>query len=245
MGKTLRPCASRADIQTAGNRDARQSGTGLANYSYTPSCERHCGWGGARNRADRTSDGLTDCQVASILDAAAFAFATGRTFQRHWIIHYGKAGIGEKNGAQFVSRVLALVSKQARREGGALTAIWVRERASDKGEHVHILLHLPAAMRLHGRTRCWIETAGGIWVPGVSRVRIIGGQLSKVEANRETRHAANAANVTRYLLKAASNETGAKLDLKRAGRGGRIVGKRCGWTQNIGKKSRAQSLAFL
>ena len=245
MGNITLQSDCRADKQTAENGLMRRSGTALANYSYTTSCERVCGWGGARNRADRISEGLTDGQVASILNAAAYAFATGRTFQRHWIIHYGKAGIDEKDGAQFVSRVLALASKQARREGGALTALWVRERASDKGEHVHILLHLPAAMRLHGRTRRWIETAGGTWQRGISRVRIIGGRLSKIEANNDTRHAANAANVTRYLLKGASAETGAKLDLKRAGRGGRIVGKRCGWTQNIGAKSRGQSLAFL
>ena len=238
MGKINLPSDGRADKETSGNREVRRSGTDFANYSYTPSCERHCGWGGARNRADRTSEGLTDSQVASVLQAATFAFATGRTFQRHWIVHYGKAGINGKNGTHFVSRVLA--SKQAKREGGTLTALWVRERASDKGEHVHILVHLPAAMRLHGRTRRWIETAGGTWSWGISRVRIIGGRLSKLEANSDTRHAANAANVTRYLLKAASTQTGEKLDLKRAGRGGRIIGKRCGWTQNIGAKARGE-----
>lgn len=242
MGKITLPSDCCADKQTAENGKTRQSGTALANYSYTTSCERVCGWGGARNRADRISDGLTDRQVTGIIDAATFAFATGRTFQRHWIIHYGKAGIGEKNGAKFVSRVLAMASKQARREGGELTALWVRERASDKGEHIHILLHLPADMRLHGRTRRWIEKAGGTWQRGISRVRVIGGRLSKVETNRETRHAANAVNVTRYLLKAASNETGKHLKLSRSGRSGRIVGKRCGWTQNIGAAARVRNV---
>lgn len=238
MGNPFQPTADRADKQTAGNRHACRSGAALANYSSSPSCERLCGWGGARNRSDRTSDGLTDSQVAAIIEAAAFALATGRTFQRHWTIHYGKAGIGPRDGARFVSHVLALASKQARREGGELTALWVRERASDKGEHVHILLHLPAAMRLHGRTRRWIEAAGGRWQPGVGCVRIIGGRLSKIEADRDTHRTANAANVARYLLKAASPETGERLALTRAGCGGRIVGKRCGWTQNIGSKAR-------
>lgn len=238
MGKTSLPSASRADNKRAENGEIRPSGTAIANYSSSPSCERHCGWGGARNRADRISDGLADKQVGGLIDAAAFALASGRTFQRHWIIHYGKAGIAEGDGARFVSRVLALASKQARREGGALTALWVRERASAKGEHVHILLHLPAAMRLHGRTRRWIETAGGQWRPGVSRVCIIGGALPKMGSDTGAHYAANAANVARYLLKAASAETGARLALTRAGRGGRIVGKRCGWTQNLGKAAR-------
>lgn len=30
----------------------------------------------------------------------------------------------------------------------------------------------------------------------------------------------------------------ARFDLTRAGRGGEIIGKRCGWTQNIGKAAR-------
>ena len=238
MGDTPLPSDSHADKQTAANGGSRRSGTALANYRDTPSCERHGGWGGARNRADRTSDGLTDTQVASMIDAAAFALATGRTFQRHWIIHYGKAGIGEHDGARFVSRVLALVGKQARREGGTLTALWVRERASDKGEHVHILLHLPAAMRLHGRTRRWIEAAGGTWQAGVSQVRIIGGRLLPEFQKASERHAANAANVVRYFLKAGNRQTGERLGLTRAGTGGCIVGKRCGWSQNIGKAAR-------
>lgn len=240
MGENPLSSDASAKGDTAETRIARRSGTALANYSFSPSCERHCGWGGARNRADRFSNGLTDGQVEALLAASSFALATGRTFQRHWIIHYGKAGIGASDGARFVSHVLALASKQARREGGALTALWVRERASDKGEHVHILLHLPTAMRLHHRTRRWIVAAGGTWQPGVSRVTIIGGALAKIGANSHPRWNANAANVTRYLLKAASEETGARLDLSRSGVGGRIIGKRCGWTQNLGEAARGR-----
>ena len=241
MGRTDPPTKGRADKQTADNRDPRQSGTALATYSYTTSCERYCGWGGARNRADRASDHLTDEQVRALLDAAAYAISTGRTFQRHWTIHYGKAGIEAENGARFVSKVLTLARKQARREGGKLAALWVRERASDKGEHVHIVMHLPAGMRLHGRTRRWIEAAGGKWQPGVSCVTIIGGLLSKTEANNGQHHMRNASQVVCYLLKASSNETGQRLELTRSGMGGRIIGKRCGWTQNIGAKARGDA----
>ncbi|MBX7539652.1 hypothetical protein [Qipengyuania sphaerica] len=178
--------------------------------------------------------------MRALLDAAAYAISTGRTFQRHWTIHYGKAGIEAENGARFVSKVLALASKQAKREDGVLTALWVRERASDKGEHVHILMHLPAGMRLHGRTRRWIEAAGGKWQHGVSRITIVGGVLPKIEAENGDRHTRNASQVVRYLLKASSNDTGQRLDLTRSGMGGRIIGKRCGWTQNIGAKARGE-----
>ena len=250
---------------TAENGESAATGTALANYRDTLSCERPAvsgslkgAWGGARNRADRSSDVLADAKVAEILDAAAFALATGRVFQRHWIVHYGKAGVQPRDGMLFVSKLLNLVSKQARREGGEMTALWVRERASDYGEHLHILLHLPTDMRLHGRTRRWIEAAlahvGGVfrhdyartrprakgtgWVKGISMVRIVAGRLPKIGGNRQRAHRENAANVVRYLLKSASADTGASLELTRAGRGGRIIGKRCGWTENIGRNSR-------
>ena len=232
--------ARSANIIVAENGACRRSGTALANYSDTPSCDlaqpSRCQprtWGGARNRADRTSDGLSDKHVADLIEAAEFAFATDRVFQRHWTVHYGLAGVRPNEGARFVSRLLDLVSKQARRQGGCMTALWVRECACGKGEHVHILLHLPAGMSLRNRTRRWINAAGGTWKRGVSKVTIVGGVLSKVEKSSDARQRENAENVVRYLLKAASDETGARLDLTRRGRRGRIVGKRCGRTQNL------------
>lgn len=247
MARNVISCANAARLKTAKNGGSPKAGTVLANYSDTRSCDlaqpsdgQRGAWGGARNRANRASNCLTDKQVAALMEAARYAIDVGRVFQRHWIVHYGKAGIQPSDGARFVGKLLDLVSKQARREGGALTALWVRERASEKGEHVHILMHLPAAMRLHGRTRRWIEAGGGQWQLGVSRIRIIGGRLNKFEQNRSKHHAKNAANVTRYLLKAASKSTGQRLELTRAGCCGRITGKRCGWTQNIGAAARGR-----
>ena len=163
-------------------------------------------------------------------------------FQRHWIIHYGKAGIGADDGARFIGRLLNLVGKQARRAGGELTALWVRERASDYGEHVHILMHLPVGLHLRNRTRRWIVAAGGTYRNGVSAVRIVGGKLTKAgpaDPHGAAHYRANAGIVLCYLLKSAGLEKGQQLGLKYSGRGGSIIGKRCGWTQNIGSSRRA------
>ncbi|NTZ43333.1 hypothetical protein G7A66_09600 [Altererythrobacter sp. SALINAS58] len=160
-------------------------------------------------------------------------------------MHYGFAGIQPQDGARFVSRLLDMVAKQARREGGHMTALWVRECASGKGEHVHILLHLPVGMTLKNRTRRWIKAAGGTWSAGASKGTIIGRRLSKLEGSRGHRQQANAANVLRYVLKAASVKTGVTLNLTRAGHGGPITGKRCGWTQNLQQAgSRAQKQVY-
>lgn len=240
MANLASPLPLDSVLITAENRQSLDTGTALANYSPTPSCDpaqlndgKVRGWGGARNRADRVSHYLTDKQVERLLQAADNAYSSGRVFQRHWTIHYGLAGIDPSNGARFVGKLLDLVSKQARRDGGKMSAIWVRECASGKGEHVHILLHLPPGMSLRNRTRRWIVAAGGKYRAGVSKVTIIGGRLSIVEESREGHTARNAENVVRYILKAGTQEAGERLGLARFGEGGEIVGKRCGCTGNI------------
>lgn len=241
----------------AETRPPSETGTTFANYTESSSSAlasiQPCGsgtWGGARNRADRVSDTLSQRQVDGLLAAAEFAMVTGRTFQRHWTVHYGKAGVADRDGARFVGRLLHLVGKQARRAGCEMTALWVRERASGKGEHVHILLHLPTDLTLRNRTRLWIEAAGGKYRPGVSMMRSIGGRLPGCPSitpagivsdqcrHEEMHYRVNAAAVVRYLLKHATEPGGRRLGLKRCGERGRIVGKRCGWTQNIGAKAR-------
>ena len=187
------------------------------------------------------SYGLSDKQVLALMEAAQFAFDTGRVFQRHWTVHYGKAGIQPSDAMRFIGKLLDLIGKQARREGGRVSAIWVRECASGKGEHVHILLHLPAGMSLRNRTRRWIVAAGGQYRAGVSKVTLIGGRLPKIGENREQRQVANAENVARYMMKAASGDTGVLLNLPRHGEGGRIIGKRCGTTNDLNDKRAKRS----
>lgn len=229
--------------------ECRETGMEPAIYRYcyswdvdpciTPSIG---GWGGARNRADRESNALTDAQVDEIISAANFAISTGRTFQRHWTVLYERAGIAEHNAAHFIGKLLDLVSKQARREGGNLTALWVREMGSVKGGHVHILLHLPPGMKLRNRTRRWIEIAGGTYCPQVSMMkRVRGTSLNSDNSVSNTCARANATNVARYLMKSSRLEKGESLGLGKCGRGGRIIGKRMGSTQNIGKAARKVS----
>lgn len=242
MAKNASQRARASRLITAEKRESPDIGTALANYSPTLSCDlaqpsegQRGTWGGARNRADRVSDRLTDKQVAALMESARYAFATGRVFQRHWTVHYGLAGILPSDAMRFIGKLLDLLGRRARRYGGRLTAIWVRECASNKGEHVHILLHLPAGMNLRNLTRRLIVAAGGTYRKGVSKVTVVGGRLAKVEGSREARQVANAENVMRYVLKASAVETGERLGLTRVGKSGNIVGKRWGRTQNIGR----------
>lgn len=194
-------------------------------------------WGGARNRADRESWHLSDKQVRDLIAAAAYASASGRPFNRHWTVHYEKARIADSDGAAFVGRLLDTVRRFASRANIEFAAAWVRENGEGKGAHVHVLLHLPPSLSLRNLTRRWIDRAGGTYRARVSRTKSIGGALNCAATN-PGHYAANLQTVLAYVLKAADTNTGRRLALRRYGEGGRVIGKRAGWTQNVGVAAR-------
>lgn len=57
-------------------------------------------------------------------------------------------------------------------------------------------------------------------------------------------YAVNVGIVHEYLLKGAANEVREALGLERfSGEQGEVIGKRCGWTQNLGVQARLQGPA--
>jgi hypothetical protein len=67
----------------------------------------------------------------------------------------------------------------------------------------------------------------------------IGGRLG-LEVTNPALHAINLAVAAGYVLKGASTEAVIRFDLERVEAGGRILGKRCGTSQNIGASARKQ-----
>lgn len=219
-----------------GNPPLSESGTALAIIDTIPSGgsnKRNSAWGGARNRRDRASCHLTLLQCECLIAAARQAERMGLAFNRHWTVHYERAGIAEIDATRFVGRLLKLAGDFARRSFGRFAAIWVRESGHGKGGHVHILLHLPPGCILRGRTAKWVRLAGGNVTARVSRVRVIGGTLN-ASGSGGAHYRANLEAVLFYVLKGSSRETSEELGLPRHGDGGLIIGKRCGRTQNLG-----------
>lgn len=230
-----------ANLITAENCRSADVGTSLAIRTTNLSCRlvpaAKGSWGGARNRADRLSEVLTAEQCEKLIAATLFARLIGLAFNRHWIIHSQMAGIEPRQGAHFIGKVLNAAGKGAKRFGGEMAAVWVRENGQGKGEHVHILLHLPRGLLLTNKTRRWIVAAGGAYRKDVSRVRAIGGSLLSAE-NGGGHYELNAGNVLAYLLKHGDNRASELLGLPRWGELGWIMGKRCGTTQNIAEGAR-------
>jgi hypothetical protein len=227
-----RDCA--ANLITAEKRQSPLVGTALAINVRTLSCSLGSpspGWGGARNSGSRLSDRLTLEQCEKLIAAARFAELIGLPFNRHWIVHSERAGIRSEDRQAFIGRLLRLAGNYARRRGG-FAAIYVRENGFRKGEHIHILMHLPPAARLLNKTAAWVRKAGGAYRIGVSKVRTIGSSLARLDPASE-HYQLNADNVLAYLLKGTDTTIGEALGLRKSGQFGWIIGKRCGSTENI------------
>jgi len=241
MPKSDQPRVCLPALTTAENGQVARSGTALAIIDTIPSCGHSAAkgtWGGARNFGKKPSWNLSLQNCLDLIEAGDFAEAIGLRFNRHWSVHYAKAGIAESDATRFIGRLLKLAGGFARRHGGRLAAIWVREGGEGKGGHVHILMHLPPGLSLRGKSKRWVGLAGGRCVARVSRVRPIAGRVAAAErGDAHYRH--NVGNVRRYLLKNVDLEAGVDLGLKHKGQSGLVVGKRCGWTQNVGRAARA------
>lgn len=215
------------------------------------------GWGGARNRADRLSEGLSLKQATGIIEAAQFALAIGLPFNRHVTIHWERAGVSDNRAAAATARFLKLASdwlakgnatpvKQTAKNGrGSLSFAWAWVRENDaggkcsKGSHVHILLYLPASVTWGGwRVRRWLERISGQpYRRGIIRTSRIGGKV-RTAADNTGVYQVNLAAVVGYMLKGTSPVAASQLGLEAVIPQGPIIGKRAATSQNVGRSAR-------
>lgn len=200
--------------------------------------------GGARNLAARESDELTTAQIGHLIDAANHANAIGLPFTRMLTIHWQAAGLPLERMAKATGRFTDLMTKALARNGCKSAWLWVHESGEGKGGHCHLLAHVPAPLapmvtRLH---KGWLRSiTGKPYRRGVIHSKPIGGRLG-LEAGNPDLHAINLEAALAYLLKGASHEAASQFALERLEAGGRVIGKRCGTSQNIGRQARRDGL---
>ena len=138
--------------------------------------------------------------------------------------------------------------------GLPFACVWTRENDdgdASKGSHVHILAHVPATAGpgFLRRLRAWARLAAGgryhrrsgritgpVYAAGAVNTRRIGGRVAAARAVHEV----NLAEALGYLLKGADKQAADNLKLARLEPGGRVTGKRCGWSENVGPKARQE-----
>ncbi|MEO1969125.1 MAG: hypothetical protein ABGW87_10485 [Sphingomonadaceae bacterium] len=198
--------------------------------------------GGANNRADRVSHALTTPQIANLKAAERHAAAIGLPLTRFITIHWEAAGVPLDGMARATGRFTDLLRKMLARHGCETAWIWVHENGPGKGGHCHLLAHVPAdhVKPLGALAKGWLRRiTGKPYRKRVIHSKPIGGRL-RLEASNRDLHAVNVAAVLAYILKGANPEAASQFGLERLEPGGRIVGKRCGASQNIDKIARGK-----
>lgn len=192
------------------------------------------GWGGARNRADRTTDGLSRRQVETIVAGAETAVARGMPLNAHITIHWERLGVTDAAAGAATGAFLTYARDWLRKQEHAFAYVYSRENGDGKGSHVHMLAHLPsdADWGFH-RTRPWLEAiSDAAYVQGaIVTARIHGTRQGRV-VQPDLYHA-NLARVVGYLTKGALPGVAAALTLERRAAGGTVIGKRAGRSENL------------
>lgn len=234
--------------QTDGKPTIPRSGTGLANNYNTLGVAVHsphdpAGRGGARNHSDRESHELSVAQVDNLIEAARHAHAIGLPLNRMITIHWEAAGLPLEAMSKATGRFIDRMTKAITRHGGKTAWLWVHEGGEQEGGHCHLLAHVPPNIVpvLTRLQRGWLR---GItcrkYQAKVIHSKPIGRVLG-IEVSNPDLHAANLNTVLAYVLKGASQEAALQYGLPWLKPGGRIIGKRCGVSQNIGAKTRQGS----
>ncbi len=199
-------------------------------------------WGGARNKADRASEFITLQSAFSFIAAADHAVCIGLPLNRHMTIHWSKMGVSDAKAAAAITAFLKLARDHLAYRGQPFASAWVRENDDgdgSKGSHVHILMHVaPDAVPHFALWRRWLESVSGNgYRTGALLTKRIGGRLRTATSLPEV-YQPNLDRLLRYVLKGTAPATAQRLGLARSSAGGRIVGKRVGWSQNLGAKAR-------
>ncbi len=209
--------------------------------------------GGARNHADRRSFVIAPATAHALLKAASHAMVIGVPLNRLLTVHWELLGVADAQAAGATTRLLKLIRDALDAHGLLFAYLFVRENdrgSGAKGSHVHILAHIPLTAAKKGllrRLKAWARLAAGArynrrtrriagapYTKGATNTRRIGGKAQVAPAV----YSGNLAATLVYLLKGVDAETAGALGLPRHEEGGTIIGKRCGWSENLGQSAR-------
>lgn len=185
--------------------------------------------GGARNSASRTSEALTLADAEKLLAATQRAIARGRPFNRFLTVHWEAMGLTDREAMAATTAFLKYLRELLK---GDTAYVWTRENGDGKGSHLHVLAYFPESRKWNGWiARRWVERiTGNPYVQGAFLSEPIAGARQPDSAL----YVENLQTVLAYVLKGASPDAAASLGIDHEF-GGRIIGKRCGMSRNIGK----------
>jgi hypothetical protein len=181
-------------------------------------------------------------QGRSVIAGAIHAVTLARPLNRFVTIHWEAGGLG---GSLPTTRFLKLAGDWLALRSVPRVWLWVRESGDGKGDHVHILMHVPAHLgrAFAGQQRRWLKACGSVYRTGVIKTRAIGHSYATPQPGSELArtYGPNLRTAVEYLLKGADAAAAKTLGLTRSREfEGTITGKRTATSQGIGPAARAR-----
>lgn len=226
---------------SAVSRMRRDVGTGLAISNTNTGGAMLLSPGVLRRGKRSTALGVRE--VENILAAAVNTGEIQAPLNRFTTIHFEAAGLVDPVHA--LGRLIKLAGDWLRTKGSTLAYIWVRETGVGKGEHAHILWHVPTRLtkEFARREKRWRKRIGA---------RVKRGAFKSLPVGRSYRHAEvgiqygeaysdNLESVIAYLVKGASSKAAKQFGLTWLEDGGELWGKRYGVSENLNRTARSRN----
>lgn len=206
--------------------------------------ERRLDRGGALRRpcsADaqtRETWTLSKGQMSNLVEAAHFAAELGIPLNRFVTINWEAGGVA--NCIKATGCFLKSARDWLRRRGRRMAYVWVQERGDRVGQHVHMLIHVPAdlARRFSELQRRWLRKCGASFHRGLIKSRSVGPSYRAASSAASPVYRDNLRTVLDYMLKQGASAAGRPP----AGRS-LVLGKRCTTSENIGVRARKRASA--
>ena len=234
----LSAAPGRATVRSAkGKRGSRKQRKPLQRFRLTAARRARAR---SRVKPQSVSHCLSIDAARELIIAADEAARIGLPLNHFLSVNWEKGGVIDDVRAigDFWSRAKAWLVEH----GAASAIIWVRETGRTNGRHAHLLLHVPAALRgrfVH-RQAGWLAQCGLKRGKGNRNTQRLGkpSRRSASEIATAVTYATDLMHVVHYLTKEVEHAGRSALGISIEARGGVVIGKRSGTSQNIGRAAR-------
>lgn len=197
-----------------------------------------------RSRRGRRSDCLRLAEVCNIMAAADYTAKNTVPLNRHTTIHFDKCGIADPVTA--LRSYMKLARDWLRTQGAPFAYIWVRESGEDKGEHAHVLMHVPPQLvgAFAKLERGWRVRIGAKRAKGAFETRPVGRSYRHCQLGVQygEHYADHLQTIVGYVVKGAEQKAVKSLGLTKVQPGGELWGKRTGMSEGINRTARGRAL---
>lgn len=187
------------------------------------------------------SHAISHAQARNIVAGVVHAGTIKRPLNRYITIHWESGSVA--NGPGATTAFTKQVGDWLSQKGVPLVWVWAREAGPGKGEHVHILMHVPHELvnGFKAKQPRWLKACGVISRKGVVHTKMVGSSYTVIQ--RGPRYAewypGELTNIIEYFLKGAEAKTAVAMGLNRPREfEGNVMGKRAATSQSVGATAR-------